>query len=92
MKLAQINERTIHRNHQIDSELIEIKQTLDSEICLQKSAKTRLMENLAQIEELKKLTQHAQLAWEATNRLLANQRQNITTVPLTSKYCGPIQA
>jgi len=77
MKLAQINERTIHRNHQIDSELIEIKQTLDSEICLQKSAKTRLMENLAQIEELKKLTQHAQLAWEATNRLLANQRQNL---------------
>lgn len=77
VKLSQINERTIHRNHQIGSELIEIKQTLDSEICLQESAKNRLIENSAQIEELKKLTQHAQLAWEAANRLLTNQRQEI---------------
>jgi len=77
VKLSQINERTIHRNHQIDSELIEIKQTLDSEIYSQESAKNRLIENLAQIEALKKLTQHAQLAWEAVNYSLTNQRQKI---------------
>ena len=48
VKLSQINERTIHRNNQINSELTEIKQTLDSEISLQESAKTELIKNLEQ--------------------------------------------
>ena len=77
VKLAQTNERTIHRNHQIHSELTEIKQTLDSEICLQESAKAELIKNSAQIDTFKKLTQQAQLAWEAANHLLVSQRQSI---------------
>ncbi len=75
VKLSQINERTIHRNHQINSELTEIKQTLDSEICLQESAKAELIKNSTQIDAFKKLTQQAQLAWEAANHLLVSQRQ-----------------
>ncbi|SFE08766.1 chromosome segregation protein SMC [Nitrosomonas sp. Nm166] len=77
VKLSQISERTIHRNNQINSELTEIKQALDSEISLQEATKIRSIKNLEQIDALKKLTQQAQRAWEAANHLLASQRQSI---------------
>lgn len=77
VKLSQINERSTHRNNQINSELAEIKQALDSEISLQESAKAELTKNLEQIETLKENVQQAQLAWEAADRILANQRQKI---------------
>lgn len=77
VKLSQINERTVHRNDQITSELAEIRKALDSEISLQESAKTKLIKNSEQIDELKKHTQQAQLAWETANHLLVNQRQSI---------------
>lgn len=77
VKLSQINERTIHRNNQVNSELAEIKQALDNEISLQESARARSIKNLEQIDALKKLTQQAQLAWEAANHLVASQRKSI---------------
>ena len=77
VKLAQINERNAHRNDQIKSELAEIKQVLDNEITLHESAKSRFKKNLGQINTLKENTQRAQLAWEAADRLLISQRQNI---------------
>lgn len=77
VKLSQINERSTHRNNQINSELAEIKQALDSEISLQESAKAELTKNLEQIETLKENVQQAQLAWEAADRILVNQRQKI---------------
>jgi chromosome segregation protein len=77
VKLSQINERTVHRNDQITSELTEIRKALDSEISLQESAKTKLIKNSEQIDELKKHTQQAQLAWQTANHLLVNQRQSI---------------
>lgn len=77
VKLAQINERNAHRNDQIKSESAEIKQVLDNEISLHESAKSRFKKNLEQINTLKENTQRAQLAWEAADRLLISQRQNI---------------
>jgi len=77
VKLTQINERSAHRNDQINSELAEIKRALDNEISLQESANARLTKNLAQIEAFKENVQQAQLAWEAADRILINQRQNI---------------
>ena len=77
VKLSQINERSVHRNDQINSELTEIKQALDTEIALQESAKAKLIKNSAQIDELKKHAQQAQLAWEAANYLLVSQRQSL---------------
>ncbi len=77
VKLSQINERTIHRSNQINAELTEIKQALDNEISLQQSAQAELIKNSKQIDVLKLLTQQAQLAWEAANHSLANQRQSL---------------
>lgn len=77
VKLTQINERSTHRNDQINSELAEIKQALDNEISLQESAKARLTKNLEQIDTLKEKVQQAQLAWETADRLLVDQRKNI---------------
>ncbi len=77
VKLSQINERSAHRNDQINSELIEIKQALVNEISLQESAKARLTKNLEQIDTSKENVQQAQLAWEAADRLLISQRQDI---------------
>jgi chromosome segregation protein len=77
VKLSQINERSVHRNDQISTELIEIKQALANEVSLQESAKARVTKNLAQIDTLKENVQQAQLAWETADRLLASQRQDI---------------
>ena len=75
--LLQTDERTVYRNNQINSELTEIKEAIDNEISLQKSAKTRSIENLKQISELRKNSRLAQRAWEKVNNLLASQRQGI---------------
>ena len=77
VKLSQINERSAHRNDQINSELIEIKQALVNEVSLQESAKARLTKNLEQIDTSKENVQQAQLAWETADRLLISQRQDI---------------
>ena len=77
VKLSQITERVTHRKDQINFELTEIKQALDSEIALQEAAKVKSLKNFEQIDQLKKHTQQAQLNWEAANHLLINQRQNI---------------
>ncbi len=77
VKLSQINERSTHRNDQINSELIEIKQALVNEVSLQGSAKTRVTKNLEQIDTSKENVQQVQLAWEAADRLLISQRQDI---------------
>ena len=77
VKLSQINERSAHRNDQINSELIEIKQALVNEVSLQESAKARLTKNLEQIDTSKENVQQAQLAWEAADHLLISQRQDI---------------
>ncbi len=77
VKLSQINERTIHRNNQIDSELSEIKQALENELSLQKSTAQKLTENSEQIDTLNKLAQHVQSAWETANHLVSQQRQSV---------------
>lgn len=77
VKLTQVNERTTHRNEQINFELTEIRRALDHEISLQKSAKTRFENNLIQIETLRNDERQAQSTWEATNRALINLRQKI---------------
>ncbi|SEP92363.1 chromosome segregation protein SMC [Nitrosomonas ureae] len=77
VKLTQVNERTTHRNEQINFELTEIRRALDHEISLQKSAKTRFENNLIQIETLKNDEKQAQSTWEATNHALINLRQKI---------------
>lgn len=77
VKLSQINERTIHRNQQISSELTEIKQGLDNELSLQKSAQAKLINNSEQINVLRKQKQQAQGDWETANHLLINQRHSI---------------
>lgn len=77
VKLSQINERSAHRNDQINSEMIEIQQALATEVSIRESAKLRLTKNLVQIDTLKENVQQTQLAWKAADRLLASQRQNI---------------
>ncbi|WP_297325113.1 chromosome segregation protein SMC [Nitrosomonas sp.] len=77
VKLSQINERTIHRSNQINAELTEIKQALNNETSLQRSAQAELIKNSEQIDVFKQLTQQAQLAWEAANHALADQRQSL---------------
>ncbi|PSJ18848.1 chromosome segregation protein SMC [Nitrosomonas supralitoralis] len=77
VRLTQTNERTIHRNEQINSELNEIKQTLAHEISSQEAAKARFENNLIQIEVLKKDIKQAQSTWEAADQELANLRQKI---------------
>ncbi|MER2512386.1 MAG: chromosome segregation protein SMC [Nitrosomonas ureae] len=77
VKLTQANERTTHRNEQINFELTEIRRALDHEISLQKSAKTRFENNLTQIETLRNDEKQAQSTWEATNHALINLRQKI---------------
>lgn len=74
VKLTQINERAVHRNKQINIELAEINPALENELSLQNSARQQLTKNSEHIDVLKKLTQQAQLRWEAANQLVTQQR------------------
>lgn len=76
VKLTQINERTAHRNHQINTELEEINLALENERSLQNSARQQLTKNSKHIDVVKNLTQQAQLRWEAANQLVTQQRQS----------------
>lgn len=76
-RLTQANERATHRHEQIDLELTEIRQTLDHEISLQESAKTRFENNLIQIEKLKNDAKQAQFAWETADHALVNLRNTM---------------
>ncbi len=77
VKLSQINERTAHRNNQINIELAEIKQALDAELLLQQSAITKSKTCLEQIDIQKELINQVQHAWESASQVVNKQRHNI---------------
>lgn len=77
VKQTQIHERTIHRSQQVNRELLEIEQALNSELAQHQSANQRYQENLALIETSKSSVHQAQLAWETANQRFIDQQQKI---------------
>jgi len=74
VKLTQINERTFHRTQQINTELTEIKQALETEHFLQQSAAAKSQECQQQADTQQELIKQAQHAWEAANHAVNVQR------------------
>ncbi len=74
VRLTQINERTLHRARQIDTELTEIKQALKAEQHLQQSAAAKSLECQQQANTQQELIRQAQHAWESTNHAVNAQR------------------
>lgn len=75
VKVTQVNERTFHRNHQITTELTEIKQALEIEQSLQQSAAAKSLECKQQAGAQQELIKQAQRAWESANLSVNTQRQ-----------------
>ena len=76
-KFSQLNEQFLHRNQQIDSELLEIKQSLEQEYELQQLTEAKLEEASEQIQALKERVEQYQRTWEASNQLLTEQRKKL---------------
>lgn len=74
VRLTQINERTLHRARQIDTELTEIKQALKTEQLLQQSAAAKSLECQQQANVQQELIRQAQHAWESANQAVNAQR------------------
>ena len=75
VKHTQINERTLHRTHQINTELTEITQALQTEQSLQQSATAKSLECRQQAGAQQGLIRQAQHAWESANHSVYAQRQ-----------------
>jgi chromosome segregation protein len=75
IKYTQLAERTDQRRKQIDKELIDIVHQLNTERLHQQNAQKKITSYAAEIEELKKMLQQNQVAWETTDQLLTRQRQ-----------------
>ena len=75
IKYTQLAERTDQRRKQIDSELIDIAHQFKTERLHQTNAQKKITSHAAEIEELKKMLQQNQVAWETADQLLTKQRQ-----------------
>ncbi|MCH9638182.1 MAG: chromosome segregation protein SMC [Betaproteobacteria bacterium] len=75
LKLTQANEQIIQRRDEIYIEVKEIKQQLEAEIVLKKSAEMKLAQNRTQAKEINQQIQQAQLSWKAADQELIKQRQ-----------------
>jgi chromosome segregation protein len=77
IKMTQVADRSEQRRKQIESELNDIKHQLRTERLHQENAKQKITSHAAEIEELTKMLQKNQIAWETANQLLLKQRQLI---------------
>ena len=84
-KLSQLNEQFLHRNQQIGSELVEIKQSLEQEHELQQLTEAKLEKALKQIQVLKERAEHYQRTWQASNQLLTEQRKKLHEISQQSQ-------
>lgn len=84
-KFSQLSEQFLHRYQQIDSELIEIKQSLEQEYESQQLTEARSEEALEQIQALKEYAEQYQRIWETSDQSLKEQRKKLHEISQQSQ-------